>query len=939
MTRFLAGTALTTVMLAAVAPIASAQVLSGKVTDTTGTAPLQGAIVSVDGTNRSASTDRFGEYRIANLPAGDYSITVSYIGTPDVTSSVSVTTSGAELDFALGADVRFMDNVLVVGSKAAQAGAINQQRAADSIVSVIDSDGLGYFPDTTVADSLQRVPGLSIVTDQGEGRYVSIRGINTDLVAASINGVRTPSPEDRRGVLLDGVPSDLLDGIEVQKSLTPDVDADSLGGIINLKTISAFDRDGQFVRAKIEGQWNEITEEISPKATLTYSNVFNDTFGVAVSLNYQDLRIESHNNEIGEFGFENNVAYLNDDYEHRWYDLTRERFGLVANFDWRVNENTDLYLRTLFNNYVDDEVRNKFEFRDLDDSEDSDAGGVIAPGATTVPVNEMDAEVRVREETRNIQTIALGGSTDMDAWTFDYEVSYAFADEQDDNNHDVTFRFEDIQDSFPGVLTFDLSNPETPRISGTQSLFDAIYDPANYDLDSLEREFSINEDTEIGARFDVSRESMIGDTPVTWKAGFKLRDREKIRDEDFLFFEPDLNLADFARDSFIDNWRLANPQPTWPDPDLTQSLRSFNNPSDPDFDAEGSFFDSNIADYVIDEQILAGYFMGTFEFDQLTLVAGVRVEQTDIDLEGRLVQEDDLTATVTSFSNDYTNVLPSVNAKYEFNEKLIGRAAYYAAVVRPAFGDMAPFIEINDDRDEAAVGNPNLDPYEADNFDLSLEYYPTELSVLSVGLFYKDIQDAIFGATFDIDEVPGDIDLSNLPSELLNGDDSDAGEIGEIGTFINVDNSEIWGVEFNYVQSLEDVNPALEGFLISANLTLTDSESTLPEGRKVRFLNQADTVWNVALGYDRGPWDLRISANYRGNNLDELIDEDLDRTIDDRLLVEASAKYSLNDNLQIYLEGKNLTDEPEYYYFGDENRLMQYDEFGTSWILGARYTF
>ncbi|MEL6667232.1 MAG: TonB-dependent receptor, partial [Pseudomonadota bacterium] len=728
MTRFLAGTALATVMLAATAPIASAQVLSGKVTDTTGTAPLQGAIVSVDGTNRSASTDRFGEYRIANLPAGDYSITVSYIGAPGVTSSVSVPASGAELDFTLGADVRFMDNVLVVGSKAAQAGAINQQRAADSIVSVIDSDGLGYFPDTTVADSLQRVPGLSIVTDQGEGRYVSIRGINTDLVAASINGVRTPSPEDRRGVLLDGVPSDLLDGIEVQKSLTPDVDADSLGGIINLKTISAFDRDGQFVRAKIEGQWNEITEEISPKATLTYSNVFNDTFGVAVSLNYQDLRIESHNNEIGEFGFENNVAYLNDDYEHRWYDLTRERFGLVANFDWRVNGNTDLYLRTLFNNYVDDEVRNKFEFRDLDDSEDTDAGGVIAPGATTVPVNEMDAEVRVREETRNIQTIALGGSTDMDAWTFDYEVSYAFADEQDDNNHDVTFRFEDIQDSFPGVLTFDLSNPETPRISGTQSLFDAIYDPANYDLDSLEREFSVNEDTEIGARFDVSRESMIGDTPVTWKAGFKLRDREKTRDEDFLFFEPDLNLADFARDSFIDNWRLANPQPTWPDPDLTQSLRSFNNPSDPDFDAEGSFFDSNIADYVIDEQILAGYFMGTFEFDQLTLVAGVRVEQTDIDLEGRLVQEDDLTATVTSFSNDYTNVLPSVNAKYEFNEKLIGRAAYYAAVVRPAFGDMAPFIEINDDRDEAAVGNPNLDPYEADNFDLSLEYYPTELS-------------------------------------------------------------------------------------------------------------------------------------------------------------------------------------------------------------------
>lgn len=939
MSRLFTGTALATLMVSATAFGAHAQVLSGKVTDTTGTAPLQGAIVSVVGTNRSTSTDRFGEYRIANLPAGDYTVNVSYIGADEVSSSISVPATGASLDFTLGGDVRYLDNILVVGSAAAQAGAINQQRAADSILSVVDSDGLGYFPDTTVADALQRVPGLSIVTDQGEGRYVSIRGINTDLIAASINGVRTPSPEDRRGVLLDGVPSDLLDGIEVQKSLTPDVDADSLGGIINLKTISAFDRDGQFVRAKVEGQWNEITEELSPKATLTYSNVFNDTFGVAVSLNYQDLRIEAHNNEIGEFGFtDDGIAFLNDDYEHRWYDLTRQRIGLVANFDWRVNENTDLYLRSLFNNYADDEVRNKLEFRDLDDSEDGEAGGIIAAGATTVPLNEMDAEVRVREETRNIQTIALGGTTNMDAWTFDYEVSYAFADEQDDNNHDVTFRFEDIQESFPGVLTFDLSNPETPRISGTQSLFDAIYDPANYNLDALEREFSVNEDTEIGAKFDVSRESLLGNTPVTWKAGVKIRDREKTRDENFDFYEPDLNLADFARDSFIENWRLANPQPTWPDPSLTRSLRSFA-PSDPSFQAVDSFIDSTVADYQIDEQILAGYAMGTFEFDQLTVVAGVRIEQTDVDLQGfavDAVDEDNLLSIRREFSDDYSNVLPSINAKYEFNDQLIGRAAYYAAVVRPAFGEFAPAAFINDDL-EVEAGNPNLDALEADNFDLTLEYYPTELSVLSVGVFYKDIENAIFGNRYDRDDGESFADFqSRVPIDLgfLNNDG-----IGRVDTFVNVDSSEVMGVEFNYVQSLQDLNPALEGFLLSANLTLTDSESTLPDGREVPFLNQAGTVWNVAVGYDKGPWDLRVSANFRSNNLDELIEEDLDRTIDDRTLIEASAKYRINDNLQVYLEGKNLTDEPEYYYFGNQNRLMQYDEFGTSWILGARYTF
>ena len=404
-----------------------------------------------------------------------------------------------------------------------------------------------------------------------------------------------------------------------------------------------------------------------------------------------------------------------------------------------------------------------------------------------------------------------------------------------------------------------------------------------------------------------------------------------------IYEDSSINLLNYARDSFIGNWRLGNQQPAWPDPALTRSLRNAFGPGD--LDEEGSFFDSNGEDYEIDEQIYAGYVMGTFDLGALTLVPGVRIEQSKIDLRGRVVLEDDLTASVTNFSNDYTNVLPSVNAKYEFSDRLIGRAAYYAAVVRPAFGEMAPFVFINDDRDEAEIGNPNLDALEANNFDLGVEFYPTQLSVLSAGVFFKDISNAIFPATFDIGDVPGNVDLSAIPAEYLNGDDTDAGEIGEVSTFINVGSSEIYGLELNYVQDLGDLAGALQGFLVSANLTLTESEATLPDGRDVRFLKQSDMIWNVALGYDRGPWDLRVSANYRGDYLDELVDANLDRTTDDRLLVEASAKYDVNDNLQIYLEGKNLTDEPEYYYFGDERRLSQYDEFGTTVVFGARLTY
>ena len=913
---------------AVLAQAAGADVLTGTVTDATGEAGLQGALVTIEELGRTTSADRFGTYRFANIPAGDYTLSVSYVGADTVTDSVTVS-GDTDFSIRLGGDVRYLDNILVVGSSAAQAGAINQQRASDALISVIDSDGLGNFPDTTVADSLARVAGLSIENDQGEGRYVSIRGINTDLISATINGVRTPSPEDRRGVLLDGVPSDLLDGIEVQKSLTPDVDADTIGGVINLKTISAFDRDGQFVRAKVEGSYNEIAEELSPKATLTYSNVFGDKLGIAASVNFQSLAIEAHNNEVGEWEFDDDLGayYPNDDYEMRWYDLTRERLGLVFNVDYRATENTELYLRTLFNQYKDDEVRNKFEFRDL-----AEEGVSVDGNNYNFNFAEVDAEVRQREEERKIQTYALGGQTIAGAWTVDYEVSYAYAEEDDSNNHDVAFRSDDMDGD--AIIVWDNSTPEKPRLTGAG--VDFVYDPSTYEMDAFEQEFTVNEDTEWAYKLDLENESSIGSTPVTWKMGVKVRDREKVRDQNLLIWErDDVLMSDYITDnSRISGWRMNNPMFQWPSAGLTNALRGTF--TDDELDEDGTNFDSLSEDYTIEEMILAGYGMGTFEFDNLTVVAGVRVEATDVTATGNIFFEGDdpENVEIRKYEDDYTHVLPSVNLKYNFSENLIGRAAYYASIVRPAFGEMRPTIALNDDRDEAELGNPALDPYEADNFDLSIEYYPTKLSVLSAGVFYKEISNPIFGANYDIDDVPGSVDLSLLPDT-----------VEEVFTYVNGENATVKGIELNYVQQLDFIGDFWEGFLVSANVTIAESEASVPDEedplltRDVPMLKQNDLIWNASIGYDRGPWDLRISANFRDDYLDELFGANIDRYTSDHLSVEASAKYDVNDNLQVFVEGKNLTDEPEYYYFGSENRLSQYDEYGARYVIGARLTY
>lgn len=459
-----------------------------------------------------------------------------------------------------------------------------------------------------------------------------------------------------------------------------------------------------------------------------------------------------------------------------------------------------------------------------------------------------------------------------------------------------------------------------------------LLDPANYELDVFEQEFTINEDTEYAAQMNVSRDSQLGQMPVVWKAGAKYRDRQKVRDQNFTFHERDgVTLDQFIRsDAEVLNWRLANRMFEWPDANLTAALRDTFQPSE--LDEDDTLFESTVGDFEIDERIMAAYGMGTFEIGDATLVAGVRVEQTDVDLRGNFFEEDTQIITPRVVSQKYTDVLPSLNMRYDFTDRLTGRAAYYAAVVRPAFGDMAPTAFLNDDRDEIELGNPNLEAYDADNFDIGLEFYPTNLSVISIGAFYKSIDNAIFPAEFDVADVPSNIDLSFLPAATL-------ATIDDVNTFINVGSSEIFGVEFNYVQNLGDISDSLEGFLFSTNLTLTDSQATLPDGREVPFLKQSNTVWNIALAYEKGPIDLRVSGNYRGDYLDQLQGPELDRYADDRFRVEASAKYRVSKQLQVYLEGKNLTDAPEYFYFGDESRLSQYDEFGRTVVFGARFTY
>lgn len=254
------------------------------------------------------------------------------------------------------------EHVEVVGQAASIDQALKEQRNADSIKSVVHADGVAQLPDENVAEAVQRLPGVSVERDQGEGRFVSVRGLGPDLNSVTINGTLVPAPEsERRAVALDVLPSELVQSLSVIKTLTPDMDANSLGGTVDVKSLSAFDHNGLFYTGSSEASYDKNTSQTSPKFSGAISDRFSlgdgiDNFGVAAALSWQKRDFGSDNVETGgAWDFEQGSRL--EEFEQRDYDIRRERAGGGLNFDYKPDDSSSYYLRTLYSRYKDSETQ------------------------------------------------------------------------------------------------------------------------------------------------------------------------------------------------------------------------------------------------------------------------------------------------------------------------------------------------------------------------------------------------------------------------------------------------------------------------------------------------------------------------------------------------------------------------------------------------------
>ena len=900
-------------MMAGVAAHAAADGrIEGQIKATEKGIALQGAKIRIAELNREAVSQRDGRFVFLDVKPGKYTLVTSYIGADDMTRAIVVQDQQTTREnFQLIGVSGLVENVIVIGQAAGINKALNKQRSADNIITAVSADAIGQFPDTNVSESLQRLPGLSIERDQGEGRYVRVRGMGPDYNAVTINGVGVPGPDaDRRAVALDVIPSDLLENLTVTKSLTPDMDANSLGGSIDVQSLSAFDRDGFFYQLTAEGSYDENTEQTSPKIAATASNQFSlggdeNNVGVAFGVSSFKREFGSDNVETGgAWDFEDGEALL-EELEQRDYRITRERSGVTLNLDYKASDNTDLYWRNLYSEYTDSEIRlgNVIEFEDA-----------IAEGE--VGTAEVQRELKDRIETQKILSTSLGGQTRLDKWTLDYRVAYSKSGEDEPQNiGGAVFK---IDDDVIADEVFDVSFSNRQKIS--LSAPPEFYQSASYKLDEIELGSSNTNDESTAVNMDFTRELELGGNSAQLKFGAKHQARTK-----------DNDLEVWVTEGFIGDTSLS----AFSGAPVDYHHGQFGDQINPRAvmaalgELESDAVESSIGDYEITEDTSAAYMMGRIDINDWRILTGVRYENTDFTARGYSYDSENDLVSTQDFSNANDYFLPALHVRYSISDKTQVRAAWTNSVVRPGFGQLSPgrLIEEDDGDIEAEFGNPDLKSLESSNIDLGIEHYPGAASVISAFAFYKSIDNFVYET--DLGETAGYEDFAKAV------------------TFVNGNKADILGIELAASKQFSSLPSPWDGLLIGGNATFVDSTAEIggyDDGeffaRDISMPSQSDTSANFMIGYESDSISMRLSANYKSNYLLEVLDPmdaDYDAYVDDQMQLDFSMRYYLTDSIKLHFEALNLTDEVYYSYIKDTNYNSQYESYGATYKLGITF--
>ncbi|MGE6332592.1 TonB-dependent receptor [Stenotrophomonas sp. NPDC077659] len=820
---------------------------------------------------------------------------------------------------ALAADAVDLDRIEVRAQLESQIRAVDLKRSSDAIEDAVSSDALGQYPDKNVAESLQRLPGISVTRDQGEGRFVVIRGLDANLNSVSVDGIAVGTPEDSsRAAPLDVIPSDSTERLRVVKSPTPDMPGDAIGGAVLVESASAFDRDGRSLRGKIEASHQQLSGETSPKAAFNYSEVFADTFGIALGVNYQNRKFESDNTEVEYDNLDGDIEAADVkpgdvtaiNLQNRKYEIERKRIGANLNMDWRPDEDSKYYLRTLYSQFDDAETRQRVIYN-FDDA-DMVATGTDQYRLDGLPADAIQKRMRYRTKKENTFAASLGGENKLTNAVVDYRIGYTRTEER--VNDEMEARFELDADDMSGTLD-QRSRLPTYTLSSSDWT-----DNANYAFDrfviSPKQVNDKERSAQVNVRFDGDNSSIKFGLLGRW------RDRDVNVDESELRRGPAIDL---------DSWTAADPEHrhgVMGQGMSSAAMRAYWAQNGSRYTARPQDVAGNAAtsleeDYTASEDVFASYAMGTWDIGALRIIGGVRVENTRFKATGNSVELDDddgYTVSPVQANRSYTNVLPGLHLRYDAADDWVLRASANKTVSRPSFGDISPRRALNAGDEELRLGNPQLDPYESKNIDLSVEKYIGSTGIVSLGLFHKSIDGYIVETVSQNDPAYNGYDVTRP---------------------INGRKATVRGAEFNWQQQLAFLPGALDGLLVGASGTWLDTEFDAGiadrEGEDFMLPRASKHVYSAHIGYEKYGLSTRLAAVYRSEYLDTVgAGRAFDIYVAPNTQLDFSLDYKFTPRISMYFEAQNLLDKPLELYQGSRSRTLQMEEYGRTYAIGLK---
>ncbi len=912
--------------------------VSGTVKDATGMT-LPGAVLKLDRFNRYTVSDNNGYFEFLNVPAGSYRVEVEYLGYEPAVLEATVTAGGnAVVDFVMQEGAQEIGAVVVMGDQArGQAKALNQQKTNVNVSNVISADQIGRFPDSNIGDALKRVPGIAMQNDQGEARNIVVRGLASELNSVTLNGNRIPSAEgDNRKVQMDVIPSDMIQTIEVNKTLTPDMDADAIGGSVDLVTRAA--AGGQRISLTLLGGYNPIRTGATGSGSFVYGNrFFNDRLGVVLSASYMNKDYGSDNIEAVWAQDDEGNVYV-EEMDIRKYDVQRIRRSATLNIDWKIDSRNTIAADLMYNWRDDREARYRTQFKDIEPVYDGSAitgyeGTVVRE--TKGGIDDRRNRTR-RLEDQRVQSYVLSG-THLLSPKVDMDWSLSYAKASEDRPHERYIEY--VQEGLS--MNEDLADTRLPYVNAPgQNYSDFVFD-------KLTEQHDYTQEEEYAAKVNLRMPlSVVREQKGRLRVGLSARWKNKRRSNDFYEYVPTGSmpvLSDmehvvydrplvqgdryvpgmFVSSGYIGNVDLYNPSLFTPEADPSEYMAG---------------------NYDAGERILAGY----LRWDQnitndLMFIAGVRVENTDLDYRGNYILDEDYdNADERHNRNNYTNVLPGLTLKYDLNDRTVLRAAFTTALARPNYYALVPYVDIQREKREITAGNPNLKATYSYNFDLLGEYYSKSVGIVSGGLFYKRLDNFIFNY-LDIDytaekfaaDFPG---FTNPIGE---------GEVWEYLRPMNGRSVDMFGFEVALQRKL-DFLPGrfLRNFGVMLNYTFTHSvtrgiyNEDGEERTNVSLPGTAPHMVNASLSWENSRLSVRVSLNYTAGYLDEVASEAFgDRYYDGQLFLDANASYRIGKYVRVFFEANNLTNQPLRYYQGIRSRMAQLEYYKGTFNLGVKIDF